>query len=108
MEIVNSYWSNKNEQLISENQFLNHVNKFEVNKVFIGTQKIENFKISIENDRMILRYSLRKNSSLKYYANLLNHSIALNKSIIVFLQDKNWLDYKNRIITEETKQLLNN
>ena len=107
MQIISSYWSNKKEQEISENAFLEHVKKFELKTVFIGFKQIKNFKIEIENERMILRYALVKNASLKYYCNFLNHSIAVNKETIVFLQDKNWLDYDNKIINNETKNLFN-
>lgn len=107
MQIISSYWSNKKEQEISENAFLEHVKKFELKTVFIGFKQIKNFKIEIENERMILRYALVKNASLKYYCNFLNHSIAVNKETIVFLQDKNWLDYDNKIINKETKTLFN-
>ena len=107
MEIISSYWSNKSEQEISENAFLEHVKKFELKTVFIGFKQIKNFKIEIENGRMILRYALVKNASLKYYCNFLNHSIAVNKETIVFLQDKNWIDFKNQILNKETLNLLN-
>ena len=70
-------------------------------------KQIKNFKIEIENGRMILKYALVKNASLKYYCNFLNHSIAVNKETIVFLQDKNWTDYDNKILTQETLTLLN-
>lgn len=107
MEIVKSYWGCKLEQKISENQFLNHINNFEIKNVFIAFKKIENFKITIENDRMIIKYSLRKNSTLKYYCNLLNHSIALKENTAIFLQDANWHDYKNQILNQKTINLLN-
>ena len=106
MKIISSYWASKNEEEISENAFSEHVKKFELKTVFIGFKQIKNFKIEIENGRMILRYALVKNASLKYYCNLLNHSIALNEETAVFLQDKNWIDYKNQILNEETKNLL--
>ena len=86
---------------------MEHVKKFELKTVFIGFKQIKNFKIEIENERMILRYALVKNASLKYYCNFLNHSIAVNKETIVFLQDKNYQDFKNRILTKETINILN-
>ena len=107
MQIISSYWGNKKEQEISENAFLDHVKKFDLKTVFIGFKQIKNFKIEIENERMILRYALVKNARLKYYCNFLNHSIALNNNTAVFLQDKNWIDYKNRILNKETINLLN-
>ena len=107
MEIISSYWGNKKEQEISENAFLEHTKKFELKTVFIGFRQIKNFKIEIENERMILRYALVKNASLKYYVNFLNHSMAVNKETVVFLQDKNWIDYKNQILNGETLNLLN-
>lgn len=106
MNIIASYWSDKKAQEISENLFSEHVKKFELKTVFIGFKQIKNFKIETENGRMILRYALVKNASLKYYASLLNHSMAVNKETVVFLQDKNWIDYKNQIINEETLNLL--
>ena len=107
MQIIKSYWGNKREQEISENMFFNHINKFELKTVFIGFKQIKNFKIEIEKDRMILRYALVKNASLKYYVNLLNHSMVVNNETVVFLQDKNWIDYKNQILNRETLNLLN-
>lgn len=107
MKIISSYWGDKKEQEISENAFLQHLKEFELKKVFIGFRQIKNFKIEVENERMILRYALVKNASLKYYANFLNHSVAVNNETIVFLQDKNWIDYKNKVLNKETLQILN-
>lgn len=108
MEIIAHYWGNQKEQDISEKAFLEHIKKFEIKTVFIGFKQIKNFKIEIEEDgRMILRYALVKNATLKYYCNFLNHSIAVNKETAVFLQDKNWIDYKNQILNSETLNLLN-
>ncbi len=107
MKIINSYWANKEEEIKSETEFSQHIKKQEIKKVFIGFKEIKNFKVEIENERMILRYALVKNARLKYYCNFLNHSIALNNNTAVFLQDKNWIDYKNRILNKETINLLN-
>lgn len=107
MEIIKNYWGSKEEEEKSENQFLNHIGSHEIKKVFIAFEEIKNFKISIEKNRMILRYALRKNAKLKYYVNLLNHSIAVNKNNAVFLEDINYIDYENGVITKETLNLLN-
>jgi len=107
MKIISSYWSNKKEQEISENAFSEHVKTFELKKVFIGFEQIKNFKIEIENERMILYYAMRKNAKLKYYCNFLNHSVVVNKGTIIFLQDKNWIDFDNKILNKETLNLLN-
>ena len=107
MKIIKSYWASKEEQIISEGEFVNHIKNQEIKKVFIGFKEIKNFKIEIQDERMILRYALVKNASLKYYCNLLNHSIALNNNTAVFLQDKNYQDFKNRILTKETINILN-
>ena len=107
MKIIKSYWANKEEEINSETKFSQHIEKQEIKKVFIGFKQIKNFKIETENGRMILRYALVKNARLKYYCNFLNHSIALNNNTAVFLQDKNWKDYKNGTITQETINLLN-
>lgn len=106
MKIISSYWSNKKQQEISENEFSKHIENYKIEKVFIGFRQIKNFKIEIENERMILRYSLVKNASLKYYANFLNHTIAVNKNTAVFCQDKNWLDFDNQILNNDTLTLL--
>lgn len=114
MEIIKSYWSNKKEQEISENSFLEYNQNFEIKNVFIGFEQIKNFKISFEKSynsdkkRMILNYALRKNAKLKYYCNLLNHSIAVNENTIVFLQDKNWHNYKTKTLNKETLNILKN
>lgn len=105
-KIISSYWSDKKQEVISENAFLGHVKEFELKTVFIGFKQIRNFKIGVENDKMILRYALAKNGALKYYANFLNHSIALRNETVIFLQDKNWVDYKNQILNEETLNIL--
>lgn len=107
MKIISSYWASTKEQEISESVFLNHVQNFKIEKVFIGFKQIKNFKIEFENGRMILRYALVKNASLKYYANLLNHSIAVKENTAVFLNDKNWADYKKQLLNENTLKLLN-
>ena len=107
MKIIKSYWANKKEEEIAEKLFSEHIKKFELKTVFIGFKQIKNFKIEIEKDRMILKYALVKNASLKYYVNLLNHSMVVNNETVVFLQDKNWVDYKNQILNKETLNLLN-
>lgn len=108
MKIIKTYWSNEEEGKKQEFDFLQHIQEHEIKKVFVGLKEIKNFKIEIDkNNRMILRYALTKNASLKYYCNLLNHAIALNKNTAIFLQDNNYLDYKNQTLTEETKILLN-
>lgn len=107
MKIISSYWGSEKEKEVSESAFLNHVQDFKIKKVFIGLKEIKNFKIEFENGRMILRYALVKNASLKYYANLHNHSIAVKENTAVFLNDKNWSDYENKILTKETINILN-
>ena len=107
MKVIKNYWGCKIAQEKSETEFKEHIENNEIKKVFIGFKEIKNFKILIEEDgRMILRYALRKNANLKYYANLLNHSIAVNKEKSVFLQDANYLDFKSRTLTNETINLL--
>lgn len=107
MEIINSYWANKEEEQISETNFSKFIAKNEIKRVFIGLKEIKNFKIETDGDRMMLRYALVKNASLKYYCNLLNHSIALKNNTAVFLEDKNYLDYKTQTLTQETTNILN-
>lgn len=107
MKIIKHYWANKEEEIKSETEFAKHIEKQEIKKVFIGLKEIKNFKIETENGRMILRYALVRNARLKYYCNFLNHSVALNNNTAVFLQDKNWENYKSGIITQETINLLN-
>ena len=108
MKIIKNYWSDKEKELKSENLFKNYTKNNEIKKCFIGLKEIINFNLSIINNKMHLTYALRKNSNHKYYANFLNHSIALNKNCIVFLQDKNYKNFEKRILTKETLSILNN
>ncbi|MFZ4799604.1 MAG: hypothetical protein ACOYMA_19065 [Bacteroidia bacterium] len=106
MKIIKNYWSDKIEQQISETAFLNHIEKHEIKTVYIGFTPIKNFKIDIEDGRMVLRYAAPRGKNLKYYANLLNHSICVHENTAIFLQDANWSDYNNQILNEQTKNLL--
>jgi hypothetical protein len=74
MKIIKNYWSDKAEEIKSENDFLTHIQSQPITKVFIGFKEIKNFKIEIIDGRMILRYSLKKAFNLKYYCNLLSTS----------------------------------
>ena len=106
MELIKSYWSKKLEGQKSETAFLNHIKKHEIKKVYIGFKEIKNFKIEIEDGRMILTYSLKKGCNLNYYCNLNNHSICVHENTAIFLQDANWRDYSNQILNEQTLNLL--
>jgi len=107
MKIIKNYWGNKEQEIKSENDFKDYIKNNEVKKCFIGLKEIKNFKLSIKNDRMHLTYALRKNVNHRYYANFLNHAIALNNNCVVFLEDVNYENYENRILTKETIMLLN-
>lgn len=108
MKIIKNYWGNKQKEILSENMFLEHIKKHEISKVYIATKLIKNFKINIENGRMILRYSLSAGKNLKYYCSLLNHSICVKDGTAIFLEDINWLDYENQILNKQTLCLLDN
>ena len=106
--IVRCYWGNKEDEKHSETTFKDYIKKNPIKNVWIGLKKIDNFKFDVDNNgRMIMRYSLRKGSSLKYYVSFLNHSVALKNNNAVFLWDINYADWKNKILTKETLELLN-
>ncbi|AKG94252.1 hypothetical protein AVT43_gp78 [Polaribacter phage P12002L] len=106
-KVIKNYWADKIQEKISENEFKNHIESNEIKKCFVGFKEIKNFNISIKEDRMYLSYGLRKNSKKNYYANFLNHSIVLKNDVVVFLQDKNYDDFKERILNKETINILN-
>ena len=106
MKIIKNYWGDKKQELKSENDFKEYVKNNEIKNCFIGLKEVKNFTIGIKNNRMHLTYALRKNSNHRYYANFLNHAIALNNETVVFLQDKNYFNYKNRELTKQTLNIL--
>jgi hypothetical protein len=106
--IVSSYWGNKEDEKHSEKTFKDYVQKNPIKNVWIGLKKIDNFKFDVDNNgRMVMRYSLKKGSSLKYYVSFLDHSVALKNNNAVFLWDINYDDWNNKILTKETLELLN-
>ncbi|MFK7947837.1 MAG: hypothetical protein AB8G11_09615 [Saprospiraceae bacterium] len=106
-KVIKNYWADKNQEKISENEFKIHFENNEIKKCFIGFKEIKNFELSIKKERMNLTYGLRKNSKQNYYANFLNHSIALKNNCIVFLKDKNYENFKERKLNKETVKILN-
>ena len=104
--IVSSYWGNKKDEMRSEKMFADYIKNNPINNVWIGFKKIDNFKFDMDSGRMIMRYALRKGANLKYYVSFLNHSVALKNNNAVFLQDRNYEDFDNKILTKETLELL--
>lgn len=108
MKIIKGYWSIKEEEKESENEFSKHLEKHKITRVFIGFEEVKNFKFDKYDGKMIMYYALGKSKNLKYYKNLLSCSLALNDNTAVFLQDKNYVDFKERILTKETINILKN
>lgn len=105
--IIKHYWGNKKEEEYSENKFKEYIEENPIKNVWIGYKKINNFKFDFDDGRMIMRYSLTKNAPLKYYVSFLNHSVALKFNNAVFLQDINYTDFKNNVLTQKTLDILN-
>jgi len=99
-KIIKSYWANKIEEKQQESFIKNYVNNIKIDKCFFANGKqIKNFKLDVENNRFILRYSLKGNN-LKYYMSLLNTSFLFYNNCLMALNDNCWFDYKNGILKE--------
>jgi hypothetical protein len=107
--IINGYWSNKQDEINSERQIAEHIKNNTTQKVYVGNKKVSNFKVTTDIDGSFIVYYALRGDRLKYYFRLLGaRSIAVNGGTIVNLFDTNWKDYENKILTQETINILTN
>lgn len=105
MKIINSYWADKAQEKISEAQILQEANN--IKKLFIGTQQIKQFEFNTGKDGRTSIYYAIRGKNMNYYVSLLNHSFAVKNGVMVALEDVNWKDYNNKVLTDFTTNLLN-
>ena len=98
--IIKSYWANKTEEIQQESFIKDYLKHIKINKCFFANGKqIKKFKLDFENNRFILRYSLKGNN-LKYFMSLLNTGFLFYNNCLMALNDKCFLDWKNGILKE--------
>ena len=122
MKVIETYWSNKEQEKISESEILEIVSANEIKRVFKGLKEIKNFSLKTEKNRFYILYGLRKNTPQKHYMSLLNHKIAFKNDTLIFLENVNFIEdshdekdnprgerylynYKNNVLTENTLNL---
>jgi hypothetical protein len=108
IKIIDNYWTDKNQEIKSEFEIEQHFKQFgEPECFFKGFKRIKNFCITTTNTGYFkVRYGLKKNCQRKYYNSFLNSKFAVCGKNLMALNDKNWLDYDKRILTQETINLL--
>lgn len=121
MKIINTYWGDKEQEIISEKEISEIVSTNEIKRVFKGREEIKYFSFKTEG-RFCILYGLRKSAPKKHYMSLLNHKIAFKNDTLVFLEDINFVEdkpenktnprsenylynYKNNVLTDDTLKL---
>lgn len=90
MKIIETYWGNKEQEIISEREIFEIISTHKIKRVYKGLKEIKYFSFKTEG-RFHILYGLRQDAPEKYYMSLLSHKIAFKNDILVFLEDINFV-----------------